>query len=304
MACLTLRSWKRKKACIVKTRMDNDSNANEGEQSPGKGNPEREKPADSHFVDADSSDAPVQVCIPESPLTKPNVLSEELLAEIRKRRKGSLHRDKTDQPFAGRVDARGLDLSGIDWHDEDFSECDLRGANLSGAIFENSNFRDADLRNTDLRDADLTAARNLIPKQLAAADLTRAKLPSNIESFEGLESVESLSQNSSKVFLSMLGAGAYTWLTLSATRDIGLLTNDYSAKLPIIGVEIPIIGFYIVMPMLLVTLFFYFHIYLQRLWEAMAQLPAIFPDGRRLDEKSYPWLMNDLVRMYVPRACW
>ena len=37
------------------------------------------------------------------------------------------------------------------------------------------------------------------------------------------------------------------------------------------------------------------HIYLQRLWEAIAKLPAIFPNGRRLDEGTHPWLMNDLA---------
>ena len=49
------------------------------------------------------------------------------------------------------------------------------------------------------------------------------------------------------------------------------------------------------------ALFIYFHIYLQRLWEVLATLPAIFPDGRRLDERSHPWLLGDLVRRYLPR---
>ena len=36
-------------------------------------------------------------------------------------------------------------------------------------------------------------------------------------------------------------------------------------------------------------------LYLQRLWESLAKLPAVFPDGTPLDEKVYPWLPNSLV---------
>jgi uncharacterized protein YjbI with pentapeptide repeats len=49
------------------------------------------------------------------------------------------------------------------------------------------------------------------------------------------------------------------------------------------------------------ALFIYFHIYLQRLWEALATLPAVFPNGQRLDERSHPWLLTDLARRHLPR---
>ena len=35
-----------------------------------------------------------------------------------------------------------------------------------------------------------------------------------------------------------------------------------------------------------------------KLWEALSGLPAIFPDGKRLDEIAYPWLFNGLVRRH------
>src|SRR5262249_24863975 len=40
---------------------------------------------------------------------------------------------------------------------------------------------------------------------------------------------------------------------------------------------------------------------LQRLWEELGELPALFPDGRPLDKKAYPWLLNILVRTHAPR---
>jgi hypothetical protein len=90
-------------------------------------------------------------------------------------------------------------------------------------------------------------------------------------------------------------------LTISSTTDGQLITNYGTTKLPIIGTQVPILGFYCFMPMILLAFFLYFHLYLQRLWEALATLPAYFPDGRRLDEKSHPWLLTDLARSHFPR---
>ena len=37
------------------------------------------------------------------------------------------------------------------------------------------------------------------------------------------------------------------------------------------------------------------------LWKGLAGLPAKFPDGRQLDERAYPWLLNGLVRRHFGR---
>ncbi len=37
------------------------------------------------------------------------------------------------------------------------------------------------------------------------------------------------------------------------------------------------------------------------MWEALAELPAVFPDGRPADKKVYPWLLNGLVRFHFKR---
>jgi len=90
-------------------------------------------------------------------------------------------------------------------------------------------------------------------------------------------------------------------LTIATTTDVRLLTNTASSPLPIIGTEIPIVGFYWAAPLVLICLYFYFHLYLDNLWGALASLPAIFPDGKRLDERAYPWLLNTLVRRHFKR---
>lgn len=49
-------------------------------------------------------------------------------------------------------------------------------------------------------------------------------------------------------------------------------------------------------PVVLTLLFAYFHVSLQRVWELLADLPAVFPDGVPLDKRAYPWLLSGLVR--------
>jgi hypothetical protein len=139
------------------------------------------------------------------------------------------------------------------WDGEDFSGCNLCGADLSRCTFAGANFREADLWNANLSDSDLTAACGLLPAQLAATDLTRAKLPESLSSFEAIDSVKNLSENSSKVFITIILAVVYTFLTIETTRDGQVITDATSSKLPVIGTEIPIRGFYIATPLILLA---------------------------------------------------
>jgi uncharacterized protein YjbI with pentapeptide repeats len=185
--------------------------------------------------------------------------------------------------------------------DEDFSHQDLRGADLGHSTFYRANFLHADLWNCGFRDSDLTGARNLSQAQLAATDLTNAKLPEALATFEALDSVKDLSEKSSRVFTTLLISIVFTLVTSLTIRDSRLLTNTGYIKLPVVNIEAPVVWFYFVTPVSLCALFIYFHISLQRLWEAMATLPAIFPNGRRLDEKTPGWLLNDIPRQHIPR---
>jgi uncharacterized protein YjbI with pentapeptide repeats len=196
-------------------------------------------------------------------------------------------------------DAKRLDLSGSALRGGDFTNCDLRDANLSRCDFKDANFERAELWNADFSGSDLTGAINLLPVQLAATNLKGTQLPDPLTKFDALETSAKLADNASKVFLVMLGAVAFTFLTLATAKDWQLITNNGNSKLPVIGVDVAIRDFCWAIPIVLLALFIYFHIYLQRLWEALATLPAVFPDGRRLDERSNPWLVADLMRKHL-----
>jgi len=194
------------------------------------------------------------------------------------------------------IDAGGTDWRELDLSDTDFSKANLQGASFVGAVLRNARFWDA-----DLSDCDFSRCIGILPEQLAGAVLTRATLPDSIEKWQDLENVRGISESAAKVFVTMLAALAFVVLTLAACSDYNILLNTQGVKLPLIGVEIPVVLFFLAAPILLLTLYLYLHIYLLRLWEAMSRLPAIFPDGRRLDEVTSPWLLNDLGRSLLPK---
>ena len=197
------------------------------------------------------------------------------------------------------------------------SNADLQGATLDVVTLEGTNCQGADLRgidfgearltgtvfhDTDLRTANLSKVTGLQAGQLAGADLSGTTMPEKpaIE-FKGLANVEEASRNARKLFLSMQIVCAYTLLTAVTTTDAALLTNSATTPLPIIGARVPVVGFYLLTPVLLLGFYAYLHLYLKRLWEGLAALPAVFPDNRTLDQAAYPWLLNGMICALRPR---
>lgn len=175
---------------------------------------------------------------------------------------------------------------------------DLSDANLSGTDFADADLIGADFSNADLRRANLSRAK-LAGAIFARTNLTGTQLPEPIaKSLDDLGSVREISSNAQKLFIAMLGACLYSWLTIATTTDVNLVTNRATSSLPVIQTTIPIVGFFYVAPLLLIGAYFYFHFYLQKLWDELGSLPAIYPDGKPLYSKTDPWLLGDLVRLH------
>lgn len=233
---------------------------------------------------------------------------------------------KDGSPDLSGADLRNCDLTGADLRGANLSNAILRGAklgpgtflwnanlsgadlyqaNLRGADLQDVNFSGADLFQADLRESNLQGADlsktkgGLLSKQLAGSDLTGAKLPEPLAKlYDGLSQVKEISDSAQKLFLALLVGCLYSWLTIAQTTDVELITNRATTPLPIIQAAIPIVGFYVVAPLILLCLYFYFHFYLQKLWEELGSLPAVFTDGRELHKRTDPWLLNDLVRSH------
>lgn len=209
---------------------------------------------------------------------------------------------RKDNP-AVRPDLRQADLSGMDLIEANLADSDLRGADLSNAKLNDCNLGGADLREAELCGVDLSTVKGEIrPEKLAGADLAGCKLPVSLaELLKNLSTASGISDNAQKLFVAMLAACLYSWLTIATTTDVNLVTNRASSALPIIQTSIPIVSFYVVTPLLLLGAYFYFHFYLQKLWDELGSLPAVFPDCKPLQTKADPWLISDLVRGHVSR---
>jgi len=183
----------------------------------------------------------------------------------------------------------------------------LRGANLAGADLSGANLAQAVLRDTNLQDANLSAAQGVTEEQLVGANLAGATLPEGMSGFGGLKVVTEVWRNARLYFLTMLAACEYSWLTISTTTDANLITKSASFPLPIIGTEIPTLVFYWATPVLLLAFFVEFHRYMRHVYRGLVQLPAVFPDARRLDQAFWP--LAGLIRSHsaslqVERSTW
>jgi len=229
------------------------------------------------------------------------------------------------------ADLRCASLVATDLEQTDLSQARLQGANMHTAKAQYASFSHADfdtaaspkpansaeakgsnadlgptdlseacLQHANLGDACLVSVAGLQSHQLGGADLSNASLPADIGRFEGLRHVEELSKHARGIFLALIGGCLFSWLTIATTTDAALLTKAANTPLPIIQTKVPIAGFFLAAPAILLALYFYLHIYLQDLWESLASLPARFPDGRTLEQRAYPWLLSNIVRTYVP----
>ena len=178
----------------------------------------------------------------------------------------------------GKANLEGALLKGAS-----FLGANLRGANLRGAHVDNADFTGAELADAGLQETNLTGAVGLFAKQLVSADLSGAELPEELAAFPALAAARKAARVASKLFLALLVFAAYMILLVAATSDATLLADRPPAPLAIFGGGIPILGFYLIAPVLLVGLFAITHLYAQRLWSQVAILPAVFPDGKRLD---------------------
>lgn len=107
-----------------------------------------------------------------------------------------------------------------------------------------------------------------------------------------LERIRSVGQTARIAWLGLLGYLAFVVLTLAGVRDIDFYSVDSRTTLPIANVAIPITTFFLTAPWLGVALHVYMHMYLEKLWAAVAQAPSKI-DGQQLGDRIFPWLVID-----------
>jgi uncharacterized protein YjbI with pentapeptide repeats len=112
-----------------------------------------------------------------------------------------------------------------------------------------------------------------------------------------LKYVRQVASRAGWYLIAILLVNALAWLRIFTTRDPQLLRN--APAVPFFGLQadVPFVAFYLFGPVVILSLYVCFHLYLQRLWDGAAQLPAVFPDGRSLDT-CLPWFARWSARMH------
>lgn len=195
------------------------------------------------------------------------------------------------------VNLRGAFLRKISLAGADLSFADLRGANLVHAGLEKSNLLHTRLREAGLQGANLEGATGLLPEQLAGTSLFGATLPKPLPDllFQKLRAAMHRGEIVRRLFVGMLLAALCATVIVVSTTDLQIAKNAPVFPIPVIGKALPVEGFFMLGPLLLLSLYVAFHVALLRHWEQLSELPAVFPDGQALDRRAR-WPLMGLVR--------
>jgi uncharacterized protein YjbI with pentapeptide repeats len=212
-----------------------------------------------------------------------------------------------------RADLSCANLEGADLAGANLQHADLQKANLKKAVLSLADLRDALLFQANLEEADLLGAElqgaglqnailvtasGLTVQQFAGANLSGALLPKKITELLAIHEIDRLCKKAGWLLTVLIWLCLLTGWFVAATKDVQLIKDSPAFPIFHLGEAVPIAQLYVVGPLLLLGLYTYFHFYLQRLWEGLAGLPAIFPDGRSV-EQTGPRMVMALARIHA-----
>ena len=197
------------------------------------------------------------------------------------------------------VDARlpGANLQKANLKAADVTLADFRGTTLVQADLSGATLLGTQLQNAALQAADLTGATGLLGPQLAGTNLYGATLPEEVSPSEALKQVRGVARRAAWLLGLTVLLDLLVSLRIFTTQDAQLVRNASALPFAALQTTLPYIPFYLFGPVVILSLYLCFHLYMQRLWDGIAQMPAIFPDGRRLDA-SLPWFARWCARTY------
>ena len=184
----------------------------------------------------------------------------------------------------------GVGLRYADLQDANLKAADLLLADLRDACLVRANLQESCLVGTNfeganLEGASLESAMGLLPRQLAGANLHEASIPPQILEFNALPNFVTGSKTIARLFATLMVVSCLSFVMIWKTKDIQLLADSAIISFlhsPVAAAAMPTDQIYLLAPALLVALFLFFLYRLQELWDAVLELPAVFPDGRVL----------------------
>jgi len=201
------------------------------------------------------------------------------------------------------ADLTGVNLQGAVLDKAKLQGADLSMANLRGASLVRADLRDATLLGTELNGANLMGAtvygaEGMWVGRMGGSNLFDALLPETLlATFDSTRAIQQATRVARWFYFMTLTISVVCALLIAFTSDVRLLVNGPAIPIPYVGRALPMMGFYLGAPILLVGLYLRFHFLLLRLWGNMGAMPAVFPDGQTL-ERDGPWYLMGVVRRH------
>ncbi|WP_282045572.1 pentapeptide repeat-containing protein [Roseibium album] len=117
-----------------------------------------------------------------------------------------------------------------------------------------------------------------------------------------LAHIDAVSKNARGTWLSLIAVLLFSAITVAGVRDQDYFIYDSALVLPVISVSVPIKSFFYAGPLIVLGLYTYLHLYLIKLWRALATIDAQPARGVWLDDLVFPWLISDAAIFLKPGA--
>lgn len=179
-----------------------------------------------------------------------------------------------------------------DLTDVDLSYANLFYANAEEASFDGANLWATKFLHANLCRCDFSKAKGLDGAIFGGSDLTSAKLPDDFK-FGGLANASAFIKTAKTLLTILLVSCAYTLLATNKLND--------KLILPVLNFQLNLSAFLLSVPLILFGVYACFLFSCQRVWENFARLPAIFPSGATIDQRTEPWALSGVARPYFFR---
>jgi uncharacterized protein YjbI with pentapeptide repeats len=116
--------------------------------------------------------------------------------------------------------------------------------------------------------------------------------PTFLDEKVAVERIQAIVGNARTVWFALIGFLAFIGLTLTSVRDLDFFSATATTQLPIVNIAIPTTTFFWSAAWLALVLHTYFHLYLLKLWDVLAEAPPEI-GGAPLGDRVFPWLVVD-----------
>ena len=115
-----------------------------------------------------------------------------------------------------------------------------------------------------------------------------------------LKHIEEVSKNARGTWFALIAALLFSAIAIGGVEDRDFFVFDSGLTLPVISYTVPLKPFFAVGSAIILGLYIYLHLYLAKLWRALAGIKPQPDGGLFLDDLVFPWLISDAAVYLKP----